>query len=116
MSANVALSEDVRNLKERLTKTEEELLAERQEMSKLQRSYFNATSEVGKLQEKEEIRRRTERELHRLRQEVLLSGELIVKYREKLREPSRASSKEQDLAFETYLHEVEGRGYFNDNF
>ena len=55
-------------------------------------------AQVNRLEEKEDVRRLTESELVHLRQEILLLGELQVKYKDKLEyNPTISTLKKEEM-------------------
>ena len=65
-------------------------------------------SQINRLEEKEEARKMAEAELVHLRQELLLMGELQIKYREKFRSPSIVSRKQEELFTQAYEAQISG--------
>lgn len=69
--------------------------------------------QVNRLEQKEDLRKKTETELVRLRQEILLLGELQLKYKEQLRSiPLTRSQKQEQLHTEAYEKQIEGTLFY----
>ena len=61
------------------------------------------------MEEKEDVRRLTESELVHLRQEILLLGELQVKYKEKLKfNPASTSDKRDEMINVAFEQQIQG--------
>jgi hypothetical protein len=60
------------------------------------------------LEEKEEVRKMTQAELVHQRQEILLLGELLLKYKEKARQPQSVPEKQGMLFLQAYEEQISG--------
>lgn len=107
ISENIQLKQARRELEEKTAKQAEEIQSASIEMSRLEASLFNTKSEVDRLEKKEDARRLSEKELIELRKEVLLQGELVRKYREKLILPLASPREHESHYREAYKHQVE---------
>ena len=104
-----ALTESLRELRIQLGAKESELKRDRSEMEKLEAAFFRSNSEIRRLEEKEDARRMAEAELVHLRQEILLLGELQVKYKERLAQaPLLRAAKEEQLMTQAYEGQIAG--------
>jgi hypothetical protein len=95
----------------------DDLKSARSEISKLEAALFNAKTEVTRLEKKEDLRQLTEKELIEARKEVLLQGELLRKYREKLDKPVASALEHANLYKEAFRQQMEGiiRTYAEEN-
>ncbi len=96
-------------LEDQTTKQSVDLKSARSEIAKLEASLFGAKSDVDKLEQKECLRQASEKELTNVRNEILLQGELIRKYREALDKPVVGGAEYENLYKESFKHQIEGK-------
>lgn len=95
-------------LEEKTEKQSQELKNALSEITKLEAALFNAKADVDRLEKKEDIRKATEYQLIESRKEVLLLGELLRKYREKMDKPVASDKEHHNLYKEAFRQQMEG--------
>ncbi|XP_059093327.1 hamartin-like isoform X1 [Tigriopus californicus] len=111
VSEKANLKETLREMNDKLSRQADEMKRTKQEMIKLEAGLFRANSEIHVLEQKDKSRKCAESEVVRLRQEIILLGEIHQKFREQLiQQPATINHKRESLyiqAFENQLGAME---------
>ncbi|TRY63829.1 hypothetical protein TCAL_11163 [Tigriopus californicus] len=113
VSEKANLKETLREMNDKLSRQADEMKRTKQEMIKLEAGLFRANSEIHVLEQKDKSRKCAESEVVRLRQEIILLGEIHQKFREQLiQQPATINHKRESLYIQAFENQLGGKfGY-----